>query len=218
MNFEIKGCKICVSYFCFTLLATAFVMDIAGELLICLVAAIFHEIGHITAILLLSRKKPENIKITPFGIHINANIEFKTTLIQKIIISLAGPTVNLIIFIAMLMSGMTETDVHRYFLFENLMLFSFNLIPVLPLDGGVILFEIFSRYFDIEKAERLINYVSFFVIVPIFSIGFYFLLNSKGNYLFLFIACYLTVMILVKNRFEFGSNKNRKKNFYHISR
>lgn len=176
-------------------------MNIAGELLICLIFAILHEVGHTVAIIAFSKTMPNSITITPFGMNIEIDKFIKVKTFQKVIISFAGPLVNLCIFmIYFFLLNENSSEMQRYCMFENLILFSFNLLPIVPLDGGEIVFELLSQKFELEMAEKISDIISMLVIIPIFSLGFYYLLNSHGNYFLLFIAIYLIFLLVLRRK------------------
>lgn len=75
----------------------------------------------------------------------------------------------------------------------------FNLIPVMSLDGGQLLYLLLSRRFDEALAERLVNIVTFLFIFPLAAVGFLLLLKSKYNFSLLFVCIYLVLSLVLKN-------------------
>lgn len=195
MNFVIRNCKIAVSYYCFTLVAAAFVMDIIDEMVVCMFAALIHEIGHMIPLIAFSGKLPRTIAITPFGINIISNGEFNTNTFEKIIISLSGPVVNILTFTVVFLINDKKMNT---FAVQNLILGVFNLLPILPLDGGCILSELLYLKFDLEKADMIVEIVSFVFILPLFYIGFIMILNNPYNYFMLFISFYLVFLFVMR--------------------
>ncbi|MBR5535409.1 MAG: hypothetical protein IKU60_02040 [Clostridia bacterium] len=91
---------------------------------------LLHEISHMTAGLIL-KEKVSAIKLMPWGciLCLSSIPKRKST----ILIALAGPVFNLVMFYMGIFPP------------ENLSLALFNLIPVLPLDGGVIINALFTK-------------------------------------------------------------------------
>ncbi|MDR1564054.1 MAG: hypothetical protein LBS74_03765 [Oscillospiraceae bacterium] len=199
MGFRIKNCKITISYYCFALIALAFVLRIAEELVVCLFAALLHEMGHMIAILWFTRRLPRRIKLKPFGLNIETDLMLSYTPWQRMLISLAGPLTNLLVYILCFsfLRGEASTALY-YFRVENLLLFGFNMLPIITLDGGNILLELLCKKRELHRAEALLCWVSLFTIMPIFFMGFYFAFNSSGNVFFLFMAFYLSLLLLAR--------------------
>ncbi len=137
--------------------------------------AIFHELGHLLAGLLLGMK-PDKMEIMPYGIAIsfkltprdyNKKIKNGNQLeLKKILVALAGPVTNVImimIFLHMKIDFVTSLMV----IYSNLLLILFNLLPIYPLDGGRVIKGILHIFFGRMKAEKYTNYISFVVLIII---------------------------------------------------
>lgn len=89
-----------------------------------------HELSHMLVSLLV-KEKVSALKLFPWGCTLQlSSLPNKT---HNLLILSAGPLFNLIMFLL------------GIFPYENLSLALFNLIPVMPLDGGVILNTIFPK-------------------------------------------------------------------------
>lgn len=130
----------------------------------------FHELGHA---LMAKRYSIKTHSITFFPIGGVANIsKIPKNPIQELMITIAGPTVNLvlafIITIVLVTTGKLSTNIQNLeqietisadnFLFillsANIVLFIFNLIPAFPMDGGRILRALLAMKLPYQEATR----------------------------------------------------------------
>lgn len=107
----------------------------------------------------------QTLYLTPCGLSINVNCNNKNK-IDKFLIFFSGPFIN--IFVALLCVGVWWLFPITYyylksFAFVNISLGLFNLIPIIPLDGG----NIFLLLFDSKSSKRKV-----IKIMKIFSIIF----------------------------------------------
>lgn len=119
MEISIKSFKLKIE-FSFVLILCAAVMLGADNALRFLLFSALHELGHIVAFYLLGAKI-ERLTLSCCG----AALRYKSCLSphSEAIAALAGPAVNLALY------AVFNDEV-------NLLLFSLNMLPVFPLDGG----------------------------------------------------------------------------------
>jgi stage IV sporulation protein FB len=105
-----------------------------------------HELGHATAASLLGARVL-SIQMLPFGGVAVIEDQGKLNVWKEIVIALAGPLQNGIMIIILLwfrnVSG-AEHDYINYIIQGNTVIALFNLLPILPLDGGKILQALIS--------------------------------------------------------------------------
>ena len=138
-----------------------------------------HEIAHILVAKILGFKI-KYIELHPFGFcceikpkigdynrkFANSNIvEFK-----KIIIAIAGPLTN-VILILILNTIFSYLENINLMIYSNLVIILFNILPIIPLDGGRILNTITSYYFPYKLNFKLTFFLSmvFLILFFIFS-------------------------------------------------
>ncbi|WP_068615770.1 M50 family metallopeptidase [Paenibacillus tuaregi] len=107
--------------------------------LIALFGIVFvHELGHVAAARWLG-VPVLSVMMLPFGGHAVLEDRGDFTAGKELIIALAGPFQNLVlIFVTVLLQhfGVWEGAFPVYFIECNLLIALFNLLPILPLDGG----------------------------------------------------------------------------------
>jgi len=171
---------------------------------------ILHELGHAVVAAYFNVQASSTV-LFPFGGISNIPVHLNQTW-KYILISLAGPIVNIIVGILLLSfiqpyhaywtepRNIGNVD-HGNFIFQlqviNLSLGLFNLIPVFPMDGGRVVEMIFSNKMNSQKANRIERVISIVVasvmmafgiwrLLPIaFLLGLYILITFRSdNYTF----------------------------------
>ena len=113
-----------------------FSIEFAIALILCLV---FHEYGHIKAMKYFGLKT-KGIYLIPFVGGLALSEDKINTRWQDVVISIMGPFFGLILSIACLIGyWITDLEILAGLAVFNALLNLFNLLPVLPLDGGHIL-------------------------------------------------------------------------------
>lgn len=200
MTFRIGKLYFELSFPLVAVMTAVIIFDTAMSVIICFIAVIIHESGHL-ATLKHYNSFPEKIKLTLFDIAIIDKKKYSRSTKQELVVVLAGVAMNfisaVIFYILYILSDMM--------FFKNLFLSSltlgfFNLLPVDTLDGGQALFLILSSKLTLQRAELILNIVSFVILIPVACIGFLVLLQSKYNFTLLLTALYLIAIILLKRR------------------
>ncbi|MCI2112819.1 MAG: site-2 protease family protein [Ruminococcus sp.] len=75
----------------------------------------------------------------------------------------------------------------------------FNILPVMSLDGGQLLYLILSRFFSDTVSQRIVNVITFIIIFPLATFGFILLFNSKYNFSLLIVCIYLVFSLICRN-------------------
>lgn len=144
------------------------------KLLIFFLCLIFHELGHIIFIIIYNIKI-KKIYLYAYGFTMKLDdIKFDNIKKnQKILVFSGGILINLFLFIIFYKNDFGE---------NNLLLFSFNLLPIYPLDG----YNILKQFIN----NTLLNNIVIIGLIVLFIIGYY--ANSLG-------LIFIDIMLIVKN-------------------
>jgi Zn-dependent protease len=154
------------------------------------ISILLHEMAHAW----MANRKGYNV----YGIEISlfsgsAAIDTNIHERDSIPIIAAGPISNLLIFIvAFGLNHLYPTDFLYNLTWINLLLFSFNSLPIYPMDGGQILNDLLVRKMrNRTKAINIASIVSLFtsVILSIGSLLFGFYIMFIFSLYFIYIAC-----------------------------
>ena len=177
--------------------------------------AIFHELGHMLAGILLGFK-PNSIEIMPVGLSIgfeskadnyNKKIKKGTLLtLKKIIIAASGPITNLIFIVLFYLFDFNFFNIDReLIIYSNILIAIFNLIPIYPLDGGRIVKGILHILYGRRESYEYTNKISNICISLLTAASSIAILYWK-NIAILLILAYLWYLVIVENK----KYKNKK--------
>lgn len=183
--------------------------------IVLMVFAILHELGHLIAGLIL-KFKPNEIKLTPFGLQISFNVDYynKELNIQKAIIALAGPLTNfliatIVIIFAKFNVTFENTYIYQLIIYSNFLIGIFNLIPIYPMDGGRFLKEVLKLIWGRKKAYKLTYFISKTVLIILTAISSIAILYLHNIAIVLIIAYLWYLEVLEIRRYNKRKNIER---------
>lgn len=112
-----------------------------------------HEMAHLVASLCIGLK-PESITIAPFGIQLRLKSRLICSAADELILYAAGPLVNGALALLCAYAGYEQ--LYRL----NMSLFIMNLLPVMPLDGGMIVRRLIMCRASSEAAQKIMMALS----------------------------------------------------------
>lgn len=138
--------------------------DGSGILLWAAAAAIIHELGHVAAAMLMGGRA-EALTLSAVGAELRFSYPVVLSYGRESLVVLAGPAVNLLAGIPLLWAGEYLPAMATFGLGV------FNLLPILPLDGGRILFSLTAEHFGLDQADRVLAVSTGVVIGLLIGLG-----------------------------------------------
>lgn len=167
-------------------------IDYHNKYLSTFAAIIIHEVSHILVSMAQGRKL---YSVRVYFIGLNAvfyeNYNKDT---NYFLINIIGPLSNLLMSLVCFFLStyyLPESDNMRFFILANLFLAIFNMLPVLPLDGGRILRDILTSKVGLFKAHKYSKIVSKGLGILIIFIGLIQLHDNIYNFSLIFIGSYI---------------------------
>lgn len=162
------------------------------------ISILLHEFCHAILGIALGLKI-KKIRINPLGF----NIEFmsfkeKYRISKKIIVYLAGPLFNLAVaFIFYILN--INVDLKINIVYTNLVLGIFNMLPILPLDGGKILKEICNMFLGFKNSNVYVLLLSKIILI-IISVSYSILIFKVKNIFIFMVIVYLWYLYYLEEK------------------
>lgn len=162
----------------FTVLWFIFIIYYENSIIIPFLLAItLHELGHILMSLFFE-VRINRIYISVLGarLEIGGHISY----FQEIMIALAGPAFGILGFLLTLKPAAYSQSLTNFSVI-SLALSLFNLFPIDILDGGRITKCLLCLLFSLEKAEKIMQIISFFILFFFWLISVYLMIKLSGG-------------------------------------
>jgi stage IV sporulation protein FB len=156
-----------------------------------IICSVIHELGHYFAARALG-SDVKSFVLYPFGAEMTLDglRSYKT----DVTVALLGPLINVI---AAAVGWFFGTD--AIFVLYNLTLAALNLLPIRYLDGGSILSALLTIRFDPIRAEKLVNAVSFSVLLLLWMLSVYIFMMQGGSPSLFFISVTLFASVFLRD-------------------
>ncbi len=173
----------------FPALLTGMLLARADSLAVtCVLASAMHEGGHLLMMLALGCP-PQVCTLGAFGMRIEMGAERMVGYRRNILISLAGPMVNLIAASLLWACGSAGTAV------VHITLAILNLLPAAALDGGQIVRCVLCLAGKETQADGWLRLLSAAVLLPLAAAAFWLFLMEQRNVTLLIVCGYLCALI-----------------------
>jgi len=164
------------------LFAACFFTHRTFEITAAYAAMTLHELAHALAAVCIGLKI-SHITFYPFGVNMKLKNKIVCSLSDEIILYAAGPLVNAAIAILSASLYRHFPLYHlQYMYMANTALFAVNLLPALPLDGGIILKKILIHKFGNGIGVKVLKAVSFLTAMAMAAMGIYVVYITRFNF------------------------------------
>ncbi|MCC2327897.1 stage IV sporulation intramembrane metalloprotease SpoIVFB [Bacillus wiedmannii] len=164
------------------------------ELILLFCIVLIHELGHAFAAAHYNWRI-KKIQLLPFGGVAELEEHGNKSLKEELVVVIAGPiqhiwmmVVGYIVFEA----GWLGSDLYYFFIWNNIIILAFNLLPIWPLDGGKVLFNVLSYRFPYLQAHEKMMKLScvFFSVILVWQ-----LLWNSNNIMMWVLLIFLAVSL-----------------------
>lgn len=143
---------------------------------------LIHEVGHVLVCLLFGYKI-KSVTLYPFGGLTRVEKDINTSPYKELILASAGLFMQFILYVVALSFDYKNSLFYMY----NKSIFLFNLLPIIPLDGSVIVYSLLNRFTTFKNSYKA------YIVVSVISLVIYIIINYKyslNNYLIVSIFIY----------------------------
>ncbi len=158
-----------------------------------LLALTLHELAHVFAAKFFHLPVPE-VEFTPFGGVARMEDICEATPLQQFVVALAGPAMSwlcCLVCAGLMQLNWVNLAQIEGFLRWNLLLLCFNLIPVLPLDGGRMLQAILTPWLGWQRAMRILSTAGIGVGLLMNGLAIWGAVHGVANLSLVIAGCYL---------------------------
>ena len=200
MHFKLKGTNIHIS---FLFAALVFVMLSYQNTILplpILISSLVHEAGHLICMLIF-RVKAQAVCFNLFGMRIIKSPRCILTPKAEILIALAGPAFNFILFLISFTNFFcTARSVFLKLALLNAFMCVFNMLPVCTLDGGCALQSFMLQFKSGDTVNKAITVISFITVIPVVVFGSMLLIRTRYNFTLLAAGVYMLLLLVLKKR------------------
>lgn len=172
-----------------------------------------HESAHLIAAVCIGLKV-DKIVFYPFGVNLKLKNKFIHSIADEVILYMAGPLVNcLFALVSAVLYGLYRMPELQLLYVGNIMLFVTNMLPVYPLDGGIILKKIASHSFGKKIADKIMMTVSVIFITALTALCVYMVYITEFNFSIILLTSFLICSLFTQKE-KYDTDFVRELMFY----
>lgn len=174
-----------------------FILEQIDVYFIFIISIIFHEMAHLSVGMLVGLK-PKIFSINPLGVSVEFYLYQQRKSWKKIVTYLAGPLMN--VFLAILFFKIPlEENLQMKIVYTNIILAIFNLVPIMPLDGGRILKEMLTQKIGNKDATIFMNYLTQVILIAI-TLLYSIMILKLQNFAIFLLVLYLWYLKYIEDK------------------
>ncbi len=201
MKFRLFGIDFEITFLFVALIAFVIAINSPFNVLITILSSLLHETGHLIVMCSLNNY-PQCVRLEITGMNIKRQPSVKISTKNEIFIALGGPFVNAVVFfISCVLLCFFQSEKISTIACVNLILMTFNLLPVKKLDGGMALYFLLSKKYDNHICSKVLKTTSTIFIILIYIWGIYVFVSTNYNISVLIIAIFLTLSMFSGNEY-----------------
>ena len=184
--------KIKINYLTYLLLLICFFTGLFKNIILIFIIVLIHEMGHVFFISKLGYKI-NKIEIYPFGGITEINKDLNSPINHDLLIAVGGFLFQIILWLIFLflfrinlINHITINLFNKY----NMAILFFNLLPIIPLDGHIILKSLLEKQLSFKNTQVIINVISITGIILYIQYNYIYSLN---NYMLVLLLFYKTL-------------------------
>ena len=199
MKFRLFGIDFEITFLFTALIAFVIAMNSPFNVLITILSSLLHETGHLIMMCSLNNY-PQCVRFEITGMNIKRQPSVKISTKNEIFIALGGPLANaFILLLSCVMLCFFQNGNTFTIACVNLILMTFNLLPIKRLDGGMALYFLLSKKFSSDICGKVLKITSIIFIIILYLWGIYVFVSTNYNISVLIIAIFLTLSLLDSN-------------------
>ena len=167
------------------------------NILVIMFIVFFHELGHIIVSRLFGFTIID-VTFYPFGGITHVDYKMIDYSYKNLLVYVAGIVMQVILFLIvnlLFKFGLVRLYIYDLFLFYNKLIIFFNILPIIPLDGYLVV-NFFLRYFFEFKKAYILSFIISFAFMIVFFIT---CLVYKINNIILFVMFIYNMFLYIKN-------------------
>ncbi len=154
-------------------------------------AMLLHETAHLVAALWIGLRV-SHITLYPFGVNLKLKNKMVYSVVDDVILYISGPLINIILsLISLLVYTKYPREEIYLFYINNIALFAVNMLPAMPLDGGMILKKILTSKFGYDNTKIIMGILSMLCALLFAVAGIFVLYKTRVNFSVLLFAALL---------------------------
>ena len=143
---------------------------------------ILHELAHCLAAVCIGLKI-SHIDFYPFGVNLKLKNKLVYSLADEMILYFSGAALQY--YFCTCLDDCVQplsNESKKFFYISNTMLFCMNMIPSVPLDGGILLKKIIAYRLGYNSANKIMTVISSVFSAMIMGLGIYVMYITKFNF------------------------------------